>query len=132
MPALAVASVLSVVSVASLAPSLSAVPTLDAALWAAAAVFYGVGDVVTTVAATRRPGARERNPFVRRLFEGVPLPPSVTFGAAKLAAFAFFVGGYRWLGPSPLRPLIPGVVAVVGVLVTVQNLRVLGGRRICQ
>jgi hypothetical protein len=107
----------------------AAVPLLDAVLWVAAFAFYGLGDYATTVAATTRPGARERNPVLRRLFDGLPLPPAVTFAAAKLLAFAFFVLGYLSVDPSALRPLVPGVVAAIGVLVTVQNLRVLGRDR---
>ncbi|ADQ65619.1 hypothetical protein ELS19_14055 [Halogeometricum borinquense] len=104
----------------------SAVPMLDAVLWVIAVIFYGIGDYVTTIAATSRPGARERNPFVRRLFDGIPVPPSMTFAAAKVTAFAFFVVGYATIGSSLLRPLIPGVVAAIGILVTIQNIRVLG------
>ena len=114
---------------AALVSPASAVPTLDAVLWVSAVAFYGVGDYATTLAATTRPGARERNPLVRRLFDGVPLSPAVSFAAVKLAAFACFAAGYLSVGPSPLRPFVPGLVAGIGVLVTLQNLRVLGGSR---
>ncbi|MDS0295899.1 hypothetical protein [Halogeometricum luteum] len=109
-------------------PSLP-VPALDAALWLSAVALYGVGDYVTTVAAVTRPGARERNPFVRRLFDVVPLPPSVSFAALKLVAFACFAAGYLSVDAPPFRPLVPALVAAVGALVTAQNVRVLSARR---
>lgn len=109
--------------------SLSPVPALDAVLWLSAVALYGVGDYVTTVAAVTRPDARERNPLVRRLFDAVSLPPAVSFAAVKLVAFACFAGGYLSVDAPPLRPLVPALVAAVGALVTVQNLRVLRGRR---
>lgn len=109
--------------------SLSPVPALDAALWLSAVALYGVGDYVTTVAAVTRPGARERNPLVRRLFDVASLPPAVSFAAVKLAAFACFAAGYLSVDAPPLRPLVPALVATVGLLVTAQNLRVLRGRR---
>lgn len=103
------------------APALS---PLELVLWVLAVVFYGVGDYATTVAAVSRPGARERNPVVRWVFAG-PLSPLVAFALLKAAAFCCFLAGYLFVGASPFRPAIPGVVAVVGVLVTLQNMRVL-------
>ncbi|SFR33322.1 hypothetical protein [Halogeometricum limi] len=108
------------------APTVSPVPLLDAVLWVLAVGFYGVGDYLTTVAATTRSGARETNPFVRGLFERVPVRPAVSFAVAKLLAFGCFTAGYLSVAQSPFRTLIPGSVAVIGVLVTVQNVRVLG------
>lgn len=97
---------------------------LEAVLWAVAVAFYGVGDYVTTVAAASNPHAEERNPVVRRVF-AAPLSPLVSFALLKAAAFGCFLAGYLFVGPSPVRPAIPGAVAVVGVLVTLQNVRVL-------
>ncbi|SFF78651.1 hypothetical protein SAMN04488063_0286 [Halopelagius inordinatus] len=104
--------------------SLPAPSPLELALWALAVVFYGVGDYATTVAAASRPGARERNPILRRLFAG-RLSPLVSFALVKAAAFCLFFAGYLFVGVRPIRTAIPGAVAVVGIVVTVQNIRVL-------
>ncbi|RDI71708.1 hypothetical protein [Halopelagius longus] len=109
--------------VVSLSPAPAPSP-LEAVLWALAVVFYGVGDYVTTVAAASRPDAEERNPIVRRVF-AAPLSPLVSFALLKAAAFGCFLAGYLFVGSSPVRPAIPGAVALVGVVVTLQNIRVL-------
>lgn len=101
-----------------------ALSPFELALWVLAVAFYGVGDYATTVAAVSRPDARERNPVVRWVFAG-PLSPLVSFALLKAAAFCCFLAGYLFVGASPVRPAIPGAVAVVGVLVTAQNVRVL-------
>jgi hypothetical protein len=108
----------------SLSERLASVTTLDAVLWALAVVFYGVGDYVTTVAATRHAGAAERNPLLQRLFD-TGVPPALSFAAVKLGAFGCFGAGYLFSDPSAVRSLIPGVVALVGLVVTAQNVRVL-------
>jgi hypothetical protein len=100
------------------------VSALDAVLWLLAVVFYGVGDYVTTVAATRRATATERNPLLRRLF-ATGAPPAASFAAVKLVAFGCFGAGYLLGEPSLARSAIPAVVALVGVVVTAQNVRVL-------
>jgi hypothetical protein len=111
------------VDAVSLASALSVSP-FEVALWVLAVVFYGVGDYATTIAATSRPDARERNPIVRRMF-AAPFSPLLSFALLKAAAFGCFLVGYLFVGASPIRPAIPAAVALVGVIVTAQNLRVL-------
>lgn len=107
--------------------ALSSVPApsvFELALWTLAVAFYGVGDYATTVVAVSRPDARERNPVVRWVFAG-RLSPLVSFALLKAAAFCCFLAGYLFVGTSPIRSAIPAAVALVGIAVTLQNMRVL-------
>lgn len=95
-------------------------PTLDAALWVAAVVAYGVGDAVTTALGARRPGLREGSPLVRGLLG--PHPSLPAFGAFKAVVLVAFSGAYLALDP-PAATAVPLALAVVGTVATLSNLR---------
>lgn len=91
--------------------------------WTGAILWFGVGDVVTTLVGTRRAG----------LVEGAPLPravagprPSVSrlVGLKVLGLLIAFLGA-ELIVPGPYRVVVPIVVTVMGVGVTAYNLEMI-------
>ncbi|WP_148413752.1 DUF5658 family protein [Haloferax sp. KTX1] len=99
---------------------------LDAILWGAAALAYGLGDYVTTVLGVRMAGVQEGNPIVRRVSGGDPGPGS--FAALKLVSIALFLAAYWALRPSVARLAVPFSLTVLGAVVTVRNVRIIRRR----
>jgi hypothetical protein len=95
--------------------------------WVAAVLCYGVGDYVTTVVAVRRYSVVEANPVVRRLLSRHPGP--VGFGVLKLATLAVCYLGFLAIADTALAVGIPVALTVLGVAVTLSNLRAIANSR---
>jgi hypothetical protein len=95
--------------------------TAELAWWLAAVACYGVGDYLTTVIAVQRYSVVEANPVVRRLLSRQPGP--VGFAVLKLATLAVCFGGFLAIADSPLAIGLPIAITVLGVAVTLSNLR---------
>lgn len=110
---------------------MSDVPTGDGAVrrlrdlrtewWVAAVLFFGVGDVVTTVAGVHTGRAAEASPMVAWLLARYGPAAMVPL---KVVTFAAFWAGWR-LVPPPHRIGFPVGLTVVGVVATGWNLAVL-------
>jgi len=98
-----------------------ALPAVDLGWWLLAVFCYGVGDYVTTVVAVRRYAVVEANPVVSRLLSRQPGP--LGFAVLKLATLAVTFAGYLVIADSSIAVGIPIVVAAIGILVTLSNLR---------
>ena len=106
-----------------------ALPAVDLGWWLLAVLCYGVGDYATTVVAVRRYAVVEANPVVSRLLSRQPGP--IGFAVLKLATLAATFAGYLVIADSPIAVGIPIVVAAIGALVTLSNLRaIIRSRRI--
>ena len=95
--------------------------TAELAWWLAAVVCYGVGDYLTTVIAVRRYSVVEANPIVRRILSRQP--GAVGFALLKLGTLAVCFTGFLAIADSPLAVGIPIAVTVLGLVVTLSNLR---------
>lgn len=105
---------------------LASTVSLDLVAWIAAIVFYGFGDYLTTVLAVRRSGVVGANPAVRYLLSEQPTP--IGFAVLKLTAVGLCAGGYFLIRGSSIAVWIPIVLAVLGVGVTISNVRTLRRR----
>ena len=106
-----------------------ALAAVDLGWWLLAVLCYGAGDYVTTVVAVRRYAVVEANPVVSRLLSRQPGP--IGFAVLKLATLAATFAGYLVIADSPIAVGIPIVVAAIGALVTLSNLRaIIRSRRI--
>lgn len=90
-------------------------------LWAVAVIFYGVGDLVTTVYGLGLGQAAEAGPLAAAMVNAHGLEMIVVL---KAAAMAVFVGAWE-VTSEQRRVAIPLALAVVGVGVTGWNLLVL-------
>ncbi|ELZ76473.1 hypothetical protein KU306_05410 [Haloferax larsenii] len=100
--------------------------SLDAILWGAAALAYGLGDYVTTILGVRLAGIQEGNPIVRLLSGGDPGPGS--FAVLKIVSVALFFATYWVLRPASARLAIPGALTFLGVVVTARNVQIIRRR----
>ncbi|MGB9957119.1 DUF5658 family protein [Haloferax prahovense] len=100
--------------------------SLDAILWGAAALAYGLGDYVTTVLGVRMAGVQEGNPVVRLISGGDPGPGS--FAVLKLISVALFFATYWVLRPAVARLAVPISLTLLGAVVTVRNVRIIRRR----
>ncbi|ELZ73858.1 hypothetical protein C5B90_07045 [Haloferax sp. Atlit-12N] len=100
--------------------------SLDAILWGAAALAYGLGDYVTTVLGVRMAGVQEGNPVVRLISGGDPGPGS--FAVLKLVSVALFFAAYWVLRPAVARLAVPISLTLLGAVVTVRNVRIIRRR----
>ncbi|AKU06340.1 MULTISPECIES: DUF5658 family protein [Haloferax] len=100
--------------------------SLDAILWGAAALAYGLGDYVTTVLGVRMAGVQEGNPVVRLISGGDPGPGS--FAVLKLVSVALFFATYWVLRPAVARLAVPISLTLLGAVVTVRNVRIIRRR----
>ncbi|RDZ42853.1 hypothetical protein C5B86_14275 [Haloferax sp. Atlit-19N] len=100
--------------------------SLDAILWGAAALVYGLGDYVTTVLGVRMAGVQEGNPVVRLISGGDPGPGS--FAVLKLVSVALFFAAYWVLRPAVARLAVPISLTLLGAVVTVRNVRIIRRR----
>ncbi|ESS09359.1 MAG: hypothetical protein A07HN63_00883 [uncultured archaeon A07HN63] len=95
--------------------------------WIAAVLAYGVGDYLTTVVAVRRYSVVEANPAVTRLLSAQPGP--VEFGALKLATLLLCYLGFLAIADTALGIWLPIALTVLGVVVTLSNLRAITNSR---
>ncbi|WP_416838316.1 DUF5658 family protein [Haloferax sp. DFSO52] len=100
--------------------------SLDAILWSAAALAYGVGDYVTTIVGLRMAGVEEGNPIVRFLSGGDPGPGS--FAVLKLVSVGLFVAAYWTLRPGSARLAVPTALILLGTIVTARNVQIIWQR----
>ena len=97
------------------------------ASWAAAVVFYAVGDTSTTIVSLEL-GGLEASPVPRWFLEtmgyaGLVLNKALVVGACWLVwRFYPSVGG---IGPDPFRLAIPALMAARGVWLVANNLSVI-------
>lgn len=90
-------------------------------LWAIAIVFFGVGDLLTTVAGLHFERVIEVGPIAAILYEHFGL---ASLGLLKLATFAVLFLVWRLI-PPPHDVGVPLGLATLGVLVTGWNLSVI-------
>jgi len=97
----------------------------ERALWMLALLFYGVGDLVSTLVGLGL-GASEGNPLPAILVGAVPgvLGPAVAVTAWKAAVMTGFVILARQLRPAH-RLAVSGTLAALGVVVVAWNTTVL-------
>lgn len=95
--------------------------TTEISWWVVAVLAYGIGDYLTTVIAVRRYSVVEANPVVRRLLSREPGP--VGFAVLKLATLGVCFAGFLAIADSPIAIGIPIAIAVLGLAVTLSNLR---------
>ncbi|KAB1192742.1 hypothetical protein GJR96_04510 [Haloferax sp. MBLA0076] len=100
--------------------------SLDAILWGAAALAYGLGDYVTTIVGVRMAGVQEGNPLVRFISGGDPGPGS--FAVLKLVSVALFVAAYWTLSPTTARLAVPTALTLLGTVVTARNVQIIRRR----
>ncbi|AFK17900.1 hypothetical protein E6P09_03895 [Haloferax mediterranei ATCC 33500] len=100
--------------------------SLDAILWGAATLAYGLGDYLTTVLGVRMAGVQEGNPIVRLISGGDPGPGS--FAVLKLVSVALFFAAYWILRPGFTRLVVPAALTLLGTVVTVRNVRIIRRR----
>jgi hypothetical protein len=91
------------------------------ALWAAAVLWYGIGDTATTLFGLGTDGVAEAGPIAGAVVGQVG-PGGLL--VVKIGAFAVFYAAWRVMAP-PRRVGVPLALTVVGVVVTVWNLLVL-------
>ncbi|UWG50537.1 putative membrane protein [Halalkaliarchaeum sp. AArc-CO] len=91
-------------------------------LWLVAVVFFGIGDLLTTVAGLHLEQIVETGPLVADVIAVYGVPAMV---ALKLAVFAICYGLWRVV-PAPHRMGVPLGLAVLGVLVTLWNVAIIG------
>ncbi|MFC7204939.1 DUF5658 family protein [Haloferax namakaokahaiae] len=101
--------------------------SLDAMLWGAAVLTYGLGDYVTTVIGVKMAGVQEGNPIVRLLSGGDPGPAS--FAVLKLVSVGLFFGVYWLFRPAFVRIFVPLALTLLGIAVTGKNVQVIRRRR---
>ena len=104
-----------------------ALSTAEVGWWLAAVLAYGLGDYLTTVVAVRRYSVVEANPVVARLLSAHPGP--VEFGALKLATLLLCYLGFLAIADTPLGIWLPVALTVLGVVVTLSNLRAITNSR---
>lgn len=93
----------------------------DRVLWAVAIVFYGIGDLVTTLAGTLFSHVLEVGPLPALLLDHYS---AIVLPLLKVAVFACCYG--FWVAtPRPYNLAPPFALSVLGVLVTSWNLAVL-------
>ncbi|AEH37060.1 hypothetical protein [Halopiger xanaduensis] len=95
--------------------------TLVLVLWLLAVLFYGVGDLVTTVVGTRTDGLEEGQPLTRAIFG--EQPSALQFGLFKVGVLLAFYGVFLLLPDDRFRPLVPAAILGVGIGVVVHNIR---------
>lgn len=93
----------------------------DRVLWTVAIVFYGVGDLATTLAGTRFSHVLEAGPLPALLLQHYS---PVVLPVLKLSVFACCYG-FWVVTPRPYNLGPPLALSVLGVLVTSWNLAVL-------
>jgi len=90
-------------------------------LWLLAIVFFGVGDLVTTILGLTVGSSTEANPIVAMFVE--------RYGVAVLPLLKVVFLGCCYVGwkrlPIPYPIVIPAVLAVLGIVVTLWNASVL-------
>lgn len=99
--------------------------SVERALWVLALLFYGFGDLVSTLVGLWL-GATEGNPLPAMLVEVVPgaLGPAVALTAWKAVVMAGFVMLARQLRPAH-RLAVSGTLAALGLVVVAWNAAVL-------
>jgi len=90
-------------------------------LWVGAVLFFGIGDLATTVVGLATPGVSEQSPIAALL---IPRHGIGALAGLKLLVFGVYYLLWRFL-PRPYAVVIPGVLTALGVLVTGWNLQVL-------
>ncbi|ELZ95136.1 hypothetical protein C440_08667 [Haloferax mucosum ATCC BAA-1512] len=100
--------------------------SLDAILWSAATLAYGLGDYVTTVLGVRMAGVQEGNPIVRLISGGDPGPGS--FAVLKVVSVALFFATYWVLKPTLARLAVPAALTLLGAVVTARNVQIIRRR----
>lgn len=90
-------------------------------LWAIAIVFFGIGDLLTTIAGLHFERVIEVGPIAAILYEHFGL---ASLGLLKLATFGFLFLVWRLI-PAPHDVGVPLGLATLGVLVTGWNLSVI-------
>ncbi|RKD97966.1 hypothetical protein [Halopiger aswanensis] len=95
--------------------------TLALVLWLLAVLFYGVGDLVTTIVGTRTDGLEEGQPLTRAIFG--EQPSALRFGLFKVGILLVFYGGSLLLPDDRFRALVPAAILGVGIGVVVHNVR---------
>jgi hypothetical protein len=103
--------------------SLGGVRETQRVLWGVAVSFYGVGDVVTTVAGFRVQSAAEAGPVALFALDSGGV---AGFLVVKLLFIGACFGLWKVLN-TPGRVAIPLALAVAGLLVTTWNVTVLVG-----
>lgn len=93
----------------------------DRVLWTVAIVFYGIGDLVTTLAGTLFGHVLEVGPLPALLLDHYS---AAVFPVLKLSVFACCYG-FWVVTPRPYNLALPLALSVVGVLVTSWNIAVL-------
>ncbi len=101
--------------------------TAEANWWVIAILFYGIGDYVTTVVAVRRMDIVEANPAVIALLSEQPSP--VGFAILKLGALSVCFLGFLAIADSPIAVGVPAGIAILGVAVTLSNMRTIAHSR---
>lgn len=91
-------------------------------LWLVAVAFFGIGDLLTTVAGLHLEQVIEAGPVVADVIAVHGVPAMV---ALKLAVFAICYGLWRVV-PAPHRVGVPLGLAMLGVLVTIWNVGIIG------
>lgn len=89
--------------------------------WLVAVLFYGIGDYVTTVVAVRRADVVEANPAVTALLSEQPSP--LGFAVLKAGALIVCFLGFLAIADTPLAVGVPAGIAVLGLFVTLSNVR---------
>lgn len=87
--------------------------------WLAAALCFGLGDLLTTLVGTRRAGLVERAPVARRI--GGAVPPVGRLVALKAASLGVAYVLTATLVPPETSALVPLCLAAVGVAVSGYN-----------
>jgi hypothetical protein len=86
-------------------------------MWLLAVVFFGIGDVVTTVVGLTVGSSAEANPVVAMLVQQYGIVVLLPLKAALLGTVYAL---WKWL-PLPYPAVVPFALAVLGVGVTVWN-----------
>lgn len=93
--------------------------------WAVYFATYVLGDSATTVIGLLTPGVREGNRLLQSVFESVPVWGDIVFIVVVKAVITAALYGSTLLLSPRLQAVLVWVVALVGVLVVVNNAIVL-------
>lgn len=93
----------------------------DEALWAAAGLLFGVGDIVTTNIGLQQDDVHEGNPVAAGVL-GLGGTPAMV--ATKLVVFCAAFWGYR-AAPEEYRMGVPLGLALLGAFIVAHNYRVI-------
>jgi hypothetical protein len=93
----------------------------QARLWVLAVVFFGVGDLVTTMLGLTIGSSAEANPFVAMLVDQYGV---LVLLPLKMAMLGGCYVGWKQL-PLPYPIVVPLVLALLGIVVTIWNTGIL-------